>query len=175
LRLVLAMLLPPCSAIAGPPADEIRSHIDTMIAILGDPALTAAEREAAARGLVDGTFDLSEAARRALGPRLAHLPEPDRQELVELVKGFFADACMVMLEPYAKRPDRMRDDIRYVGETVDGDEASVRVTIGAGSDPLAVEARLTRRGPRWLIYDLRVRGVSVTENYRAQLERLSGK
>lgn len=172
LLLPLAIILPGPAA-AGPPTEQIRSHIDAMIAIFEDRSLTAAERDAAARRLVDATFDLSETARRALGTRLVSLPPSDRTELIGLVKGFFADSCMVMLAVYAEQPARMREHIRYVGETIDGDEATVRLSMAPGADALPIEARLLRRGPRWLIYDLVVSGVSLTDNYRAQLEQMA--
>lgn len=173
LLLLLVTLVAPPPAAAGAPTDQIRTHINRMIAMLDDRSLGAAERDAAARRMVASTFDLDETARRALGPRLATLPASDRQELIELVKTFFADACMVMLAAYTEQPHRMREHIRYVGETITGDQATVRLTIAPGAEVLPVEARLLRRGPRWLIHDLVVGGVSVIENYRAQLEQLA--
>lgn len=173
LLLLLVVVLAPLPATAGAPTDQIRTHIDRMIAILDDRSLGAADRDAAARRLVETTFDLLEAARHALGPRVATLPARDRQELIELVKTFFGDACMVMLAAYTERPARMREHIRYVGETITGDQATVRLTMEPGAEVLPVEARLLRRGPRWLIHDIAVGGVSVIENYRAQFEQLA--
>ncbi len=171
--LVIAALAVPRPAAAGAPTEQLRGHIDAMITILEDGSLSAAQRDRGARELVQTTFDLSEAARRTLGPRLAALAPGERAEVVDLMKGFFADACMVMLSAYAEQPRRLRDNIHYLDETIAGDEAVVSLTIEPGAELLPVKARLLRRGPRWLIHDLVVHGVSVTENYRAQLERIT--
>jgi phospholipid transport system substrate-binding protein len=37
---------------------------------------------------------------------------------------------------------------------------------------VTVDARLVRRGDRWLIYDLTFDGVSLVGNYRAQFDRI---
>ena len=37
---------------------------------------------------------------------------------------------------------------------------------------MTVDARLVRRGDRWLVYDVAIGGVSLTGNYRAQFDRI---
>ena len=40
---------------------------------------------------------------------------------------------------------------------------------------MAIDYRLTARGDRWLIYDVVVDGISITGNYRAQLNEVVTK
>ena len=56
---------------------------------------------------------------------------------------------------------------------VDGDYATVRarvVTKQRGDIP--VDARMIRRGDRWLIYGIAVENISLIANYRAQFDRI---
>ena len=38
--------------------------------------------------------------------------------------------------------------------------------------PASVEARLLRRGDKWLVYDVTIEGVSLINNYRTQFDRI---
>jgi phospholipid transport system substrate-binding protein len=63
--------------------------------------------------------------------------------------------------------------IRYVGEIVEGDRADVRARLVARKGrEVTVDARLVRRGDRWLVYDVTLEGISLIGNYRAQFDRI---
>ena len=50
-----------------------------------------------------------------------------------------------------------------------GDRATVRTRIVTLRDTdVPVDYRLVRQGDRWLVYDVRIEGVSLVENYREQ-------
>src|SRR6266581_1481264 len=83
----------------------------------------------------------------------------------------YTDQVLKLLEdPNLQGPDR-RAAVR--NEAVDGDYATVRarvVTKQRGDIP--VDARMIRRGDRWLIYDIAVENISLIANYRAQFDRI---
>ena len=68
--------------------------------------------------------------------------------------------------------DRMRHRLEYGGESIAGERATVSVTLTAGHDDLPITADMVRRGAGWRVDDLRLQGVSLVANYRAQLDRL---
>ena len=65
------------------------------------------------------------------------------------------------------------EKVTYLGDTVDGDLATVKTkfTTKQGTE-IPVDYRLLRRGDRWLVYDVFVEGVSLVANYRTQFDRI---
>ena len=112
-------------------------------------------------------FDVSETAKRALGPHWAQRTPAEREEFTQL----FAD---LLETTYISRIDEYGGErIRYTGEKIDGDIAVVqtRVVMKTGSEA-PVEARMLRRGDKWYIYDVIIEGVSLINNYRTQFDRI---
>jgi phospholipid transport system substrate-binding protein len=60
-----------------------------------------------------------------------------------------------------------------VGERIDGDYGAVRAQIvTAKGTQVPVEARVLRRGDRWLMYDVLIENVSLVASYRSQFDRV---
>src|SRR5438552_838434 len=141
------------------PTETLKNYGDVVLKILEDPALKAPERKndrrAAVRKVAEEVFDLSETAKRALGPHWNQRTPAEREEFT----GLFAD---LLESTYISRIDEYGGErIRYVGEKIDGDTAVVqsRVLTKKGTEA-PVDARLLKRGDRWLIYDVIIEGVS---------------
>jgi phospholipid transport system substrate-binding protein len=168
-RLLVAMLL---LALAGPvsagaPTDQARQYTDQVRKVLEDPTLQPADRRAAVRKIAIEIFDLAETAKRALGRHWQTRTAAEREEFTEL----FAD---LLESTYISRIDQYGGErLTYVSEAVDGDFAVVRAKIvrPQGAE-VPVEARMLRRGDRWLIYDIAIEGISLIGNYRSQFDRI---
>jgi phospholipid transport system substrate-binding protein len=65
-----------------------------------------------------------------------------------------------------------KPDFTYVGETVDGDTAQVDTKIVTPRDEFAVTYAMRRRGDKWMAADIKIEGLSLTTNFRRQLDRL---
>jgi phospholipid transport system substrate-binding protein len=156
---------------AGGPADQVRLQIDRVVRILGDPALKGGgrerERQAAVRKTAEEIFDLGEMTRRTLGQHWQGRTELERAEFVRLFGDLLEHAYFTRIATYDG------EKIQVLGDTVDGDQASVRTRIVTrqGSE-IPVEYRMLRRGDRWAVYDLSIEGVSLVANYRSQFNRL---
>jgi phospholipid transport system substrate-binding protein len=164
--LTLVLLAAPVSA--GEPGLYMQSQIDRVLAVLEDRALAPAERRRAVRVIVNETFDFQEAARRTLGRHWdAQTPE-DRARFVRL----FVD---LIDRAYLRRADGWDGGrIAVVGDTVEGEAATVRSTItGTDGGELPVTYGL-RRGAdgRWRVVDVSVGGSGLFTSYRAQFSRL---
>lgn len=166
-----ATLLAPPTAWAGAPTEQLREYTDAIIRILEDPAFKVEgrrlERRAAVRKIAAEVFDVHETARRALGVHWQARTATERQEFVAL----FAD---LLERAYISQIDLFGGErVRFVGESVDGDAAIVRAkVITRGGSEVPVDARLLRRGERWLVYDIAVEGISLVGNYRAQFDKI---
>jgi phospholipid transport system substrate-binding protein len=156
---------------AGAPTDQVREYTDAVIKVLEDPSLKAddkrGERRAAVRKIAIEIFDVQETARRALGPHWQQRTPEQREEFVHL----FAD---LLEQTYISKIDLFGGErLRFTEEKVDGQHAIVRARVlTRQSTEVPVEARMLRRGERWLVYDILIENISLIGNYRAQFDRI---
>src|SRR5437867_955313 len=116
---VLALVAP---AHAGAPTDALKGHVDQVVKILSDPSLRDRPevRRAKVRKIAEDIFDYPDTARRALGPHWnARTPE-QRQEFVKLFSEILDRSYGSKIELY------QGERVQYVGETIDGSEATVK-------------------------------------------------
>ena len=155
---------------AGAPIDQARQYTDQILKVLRDPALNEAERHTAVRKVAEEMFDMSEAAKRALGRHWQSRTPAEREEFTRLFADFLENAYLSKLVLYSG------ERVNYVSESIDGDFASARAKILRKQGPeVPVEARLLRRGDRWYIYDISVEGISMISNYRSQFNTIIQK
>jgi len=162
-----ALLLAAVPAWAGAPTDNVKEYTDAVVKVLEDQSLKASDRRAAVRKLAVEAFDVQETARRALGPHWQQRTPSEREEFV----GLFAD---LLERTYIAKIDLYGGErLKFTDEKVDGDIATVRgkVTTKQGTE-VPVEARMHKRGERWLIYDVAIENISLISNYRAQFDRI---
>ncbi|HET9491940.1 MAG TPA: ABC transporter substrate-binding protein [Methylomirabilota bacterium] len=173
-RLVLALALAlalASPALAGPPTDQLRSHVDRVIKTLEDPQLKqeskALERRTTVRRIADEIFDFGETAKRSLGRHWQARTPAEREEFVQL----FAD---LLERSYISKIELFNGErVTYTGETIDGDVATVRTRlITKQSTEIPVDYRMLKRGDRWLVYDVIIEGVSLVGNYRTQFNKI---
>jgi len=168
---VLALLLVAVSARAGEPTDQLRAQIDRVVRVLEDPELKKAnrakERRAAIRKVANDIFDFGETARRSLARHWTQRTAAEREEFVQLLADLLERSYISKIEAYGG------EKITYVGETIDGDQATVRtkLTTKEGTD-IPVDYRMLKRGDKWLVYDIIIEGVSLVANYRAQFNKI---
>lgn len=153
--------------------DRLRPEIERVLQTLDDPTLKPAakapERRQALREVTDGLFDWAEMAHRALGPQWDARSEAERAEFAGLFRGLIERAYLAKLERYGG------EKIAYAGESVEGEQATVRTRMLTRQGEVAIDYRLSARGDRWLIYDVVVDGISTTANYRAQFNEVLTK
>ena len=163
---VLALVAP---AHAGAPTDALKGHVDQVVKILSDPLLRDRPevRRAKVRKIAEDIFDYPDTARRALGPHWnARTPE-QRQEFVKLFSEILDRLYRSKIELY------QGERVQYVGETIDGSEATVKTMIvtKAGTE-VPVDYRMHRKDGRWLVYDVIIEGMSLVANYRTQFNKI---
>jgi phospholipid transport system substrate-binding protein len=157
---------------AGAPTDQVREYTDAVVRVLEDPALKAEdkklERRAAVRKIAAEVFDVQETARRALGPHWQQRTPQERQEFVQLFNELLEQTYISKIDLFGG------ERLKFTDEKVDGDNAIVRakVLLRQQQADVPVEARLLRKGDRWLIYDVLIENVSLVGNYRSQFDRI---
>ena len=176
---LLLVLLSAPAAFADPPhvttaTDELRRTLDQVITLAQSPSfreLGPTERRTAIRRITDRLFNWSEVAKRAMGPHWSGRSVVERRRFAD---GFATLAERAYTAPIEQLGTRHvpTDPIRYLGETASGPDTIVR-TVFAYPRELPVDFAMSKRGRQWEVCDVRVDGVSATENYRAQLDRVT--
>jgi phospholipid transport system substrate-binding protein len=146
-------------AVAGEPTDSLKTRVDLVLALLEQPG----DRRAEIRKVAEEIFDVEEMSRRALGQHWKARSPEERREFMTL----FAD---LLDRSYMARVESGRGGkVNYTGETVTGDEATVRTRIVTPQrTEVPVDYRMHRKDGRWQVYDLNIEGVSLIANYRSQ-------
>jgi phospholipid transport system substrate-binding protein len=168
---VLAVFCPVQGAWAGSPTDQLRDGVDRVFKILRDPQMAgdtnAVQRREAILAAAATIFDFGEMAKRALGQHWTARTPAERTQFV----GLFTE---LMQHSYIAKVDQHGGaKMVYRGETVDGDHAAVRTTIpfSSGSE-MPLEYRMHNSDARWQVYDVRIDGISLVSNYRAQFNKV---
>jgi phospholipid transport system substrate-binding protein len=139
--------------------------IDRVLAIAfrDDSPKGSPARPAAVRAALEGVVDFDDAARRALGPHWQARSDAERTEFVALFKDVMASSYLATLRTH------LGPSMRLVAENTDGGFATVVTLMQRPlGPPSPVEYRMHRRDGRWLIFDVRVDGVSLVAAYRHQ-------
>jgi phospholipid transport system substrate-binding protein len=157
---------------AGAPTEQLRTHIDRAIKVLEDPDFTKegrmTERRAAIRRIANDIFDFTETTRRSLGQHWQPRTPQEREEITRLFADLLERSYIGKIEMYSG------EKIQYVGDTIEGDQASVRTRLVTKQGvEIPVDYRMHRvGGDRWLSYDVVIEGVSLVANYRAQFNKI---
>ena len=65
------------------------------------------------------------------------------------------------------------EKVRYVGESIEGDYAVLKVKIVPDrSEEISVDYRLRKKDNNWFVYDISIEGVSLVNNYRVQFNNI---
>ena len=163
---VIVLFAAPARAIT--PSETLRPAAEEVTRILEDPALKSltAERKARIRAVVSDLFDYPEIAQRVLGRHWRSLNLSERAEFVQLFRDFLEYTYLPKISLY------QGERVRFVGESVDGELATVRAVVLTKGKEVPVSYRLDQRDGRWRIYDIAVEGISFVNNYRSQFDQV---
>ncbi|MBI4591244.1 MAG: ABC transporter substrate-binding protein [Candidatus Rokubacteria bacterium] len=161
-------------ALAGPPSDQLRGHIDRVLKVLDDSELKkdgkVRERRTAIREIANDIFDFGEISKRTLGRHWQARTPSEKEEFVQLLADLLERTYISKIELYTG------EKVSIVAESIDSELATVRTKIastqGAG---IPVDYRMFRQGDRWRAYDVAVEGVSLVGNYRSQFNAIIQK
>ncbi len=172
--LVAALVLMPVvagEAGAGAPTDQLRNNVDRVLRLVSDRVLKepgrTKERRKEVRKIADDFFAFDETAKRSLGRHWRDRTPAERQEFVQLFSDLLERSYLTKIELYGG------EKIQYVGETIDGDQATVKTKILTKQESeIPVDYRMMKRGEKWVVYDVVIEGVSLISNYRTQFNKI---
>jgi len=156
---------------AGVPTDQLRGATDRVLKVIQDPELKqpgkGEARRQQIRAIADEVFDWEETGKRALARHWQGRSPKEQQEFTALFAHLVEQSYIGRIEQYSG------ERVVYAGETVDGDQATVRTKLITKSNAeIPVDYRMQREGDRWRAYDVVIEGVSLVANYRSQFNRI---
>ena len=156
---------------AGVPTDQLRGATDRVLKVLQDSELKQPakreERRHQIRSIADQIFDWDETGKRALARHWQGRSPSERQEFSTLFADLIERSYISKIEQYSG------ERVEYVGETIEGDQATVRTKlISKSNTEIPIDYRMQKEGDRWRAYDVVIEGVSLVSNYRTQFNRI---
>jgi phospholipid transport system substrate-binding protein len=166
-----ASLIVAGAVLAGVPTEQVRNATDRVLKVLQDAELKQPAREDARRqqirAIADEIFDWQETGKRALARHWQGRSPGERQEFSALFADLVERSYISKIEQYSG------ERVVYAGETVEGDQATVRTKLITKSNTeIPVDYRMQKDGDRWRAYDVVIEGVSLVSNYRTQFNRI---
>ena len=174
---ILEMLIPIslvflCShGIAGEPTQIVKRMLDQVISIQTDPQIQAHEfrnkRRIAIKKIVANNFDFDMMSEKVLEDFRTKLNDTQWAEFKATFRDLFLDSYTRLVLDFLKQ-----EKVRYIEEDMGQGGALVKTAIIRFNDEISVDYFLTsaEKGP--LVYDVKIDGVSIVENYRKSFSRV---
>jgi phospholipid transport system substrate-binding protein len=158
-------------AAAGTPQAVVQNAVSRVSVTIRDAERVgdgnASKGRADIRRVAEALFDFNEMARRALGRHWTERSGRERAEFVRLFTDLLERSYMATIENYAD------EKVIYLAETIDGPFATVKTKIVTRRRAeIPIEYRLYQNGPRWMVYDVVLEGVSFVSTYRNRFDRM---
>jgi phospholipid transport system substrate-binding protein len=156
---------------AGVPTDQLRGATDRVLKVLQDPELRqpakGEARRQQIRAIADEIFDWGETGKRALARHWQGRSPKEQQEFSALFASLVERSYIGKIEQFSG------ERVVYVGDSVEGDQATVRTKLVTKSNTeIPIDYRMQKEGDRWRAYDVVIEGVSLVSNYRTQFNRI---
>jgi len=168
----ILLMAHPSRAASASPREQLDDFFRKATTVLSE-ASHASQAQHEIRQLARLLFDVPGAARRVLEPEWSALSVVEREEFIRLFGDRLLGGYLSLVR--GKLPRDRPPAIRLVGEEVGagGRVALVRTMIRAkdGAD-VRFDYVMTKAGANWLVHDVVVDGVSLIENYRAQIAQV---
>ena len=148
------------SAVSPSPTDQVRETIDGILLILRDGALNREARWQQIGGLIQRRFDFESMSQRVLSTNWKKATREEQRQFVEFFSQYLEDTYRSKIEAYTD------EQVRYVGEKVNGERAVVDTTIVTDKAEIPVSYKLKQTDGEWLGVDVVIEGVSLVSNYR---------
>lgn len=156
------------AASAATPLECTRQTLEQTRVII-DSKASHNEQLAQLSTLLQGFLDTDAMGKAALDKNWSKFTPAQQKEFLTLFRELFQRTYVQKLLLFE------RPDFAYVGEQVDGAKAQVDTKIVTPKDEFAVIYQMRPERDRWMATDIRIEDLSLTANFRRQLDRLLAK
>jgi len=168
LRICVGWLSVAIASAALTPLEQTRQTLEQTRAIV-DSNKTHNQKLAELSALLKTFLDTDTMGKAALDKNWSKFTPAQQKEFLALFRELFQRTYVQKLLLFE------RPDFAYVGETMNGTQAKVDTKILTPRDEFAVVYQMRADGGRWLTTDIKIEDLSLTTNFRRQLDRLLSK
>lgn len=170
-RILICCIILTASAVAAAegPREIVKIHIDQVINVLNDPALSGKPGVKIEKiGKISETFfDYAALSKRSLGVYWRRFTPKQQKTFMSLYRKLLENAY----------GDRI---IQYSNEKIDigaarqlsPAEVEVPTTVERPAGNISIDYRMEQENGNWRVYDVVIEGVSLVNNYRAQFRNI---
>lgn len=162
----------PFRSYAAQPMEVLRRDVDEVLSILSDPAYRAPskaeEQQEKIWDIIDNVFNFNEMARSTAARHWKSFSESQKKEFTEVFGKFLGETYLDKISSGYKG-----EKVKYVGQDMMTDtRAKVETKIIREDKEIPVDYGMMLRDGRWQIYDVKIEGVSLINNYRSQFHSI---
>ena len=154
------------------PTAVLKGPVEAMIGILTDPQYqTPAQKKVQQEkmwDLVRGLFDFEEISKRALAANWKTFSASEQKEFVDVFGRRLGDTYIEKIQG-----EFHNQTVTFLGEDPLSDaRVMVKTKIVETGKEIPVHYAMMQRGGSWRVYDVKVEGVSLVQNYRNQFQKI---
>ena len=157
------------------PADDakavLKEHIDHVMSLLMEPAFTDPTQRDNQIKKIDTVileiFDFQEFSSRTIGKKWFSFSEQQKKDFIDAFASLLRSTYIEKMDKYDG------ESVNYTGSRTskDGNKVEIKTTINAKGKEIPVSYQMLKKGD-WIVYDVRIEGMSLVENYRSQFEEI---
>lgn len=155
------------------PTDELKPTLDRIMAIITDPVFEGIENKVVRRtkimAIAENGFDFRLMSKMSLGKVWKKIDANQREYFQQLFTKLLENAYIGKLEDYTGQVTK------YQGERIKGKKAEVRTLMMNNGVALPVNYIMVNNDSGWQVYDIKIEGVRLLRNYKAQFKSIVRK
>lgn len=169
--LLITVCIPTVNASTGPGTAAVKAVLDkameiqTRADLQGDAHIK--DRTELIKKLISDNFLDEEMAAGSLKDNWNKLSAAQKAEFQKLFTDLFQDSYTRMVLNFLQQ-----EKIEYLGESKEGQGLRVKTVILRANEKIPVNYDLAQKGSRWLIRDVEIDGLSITQNYYDTFRRV---
>jgi phospholipid transport system substrate-binding protein len=173
LLVTLCLILVFVPVFAASPTDDLRPTLDGIVKIITDPEYKGDDKKELRREHVMAVakrgFDFATMSKLVLGKTYRKLDTQQKKHFQELFTKLLENAYIGKLEGYTNQVTK------YEGEQIKGKKAEVRTQVENNGVKLPVSYIMLLNDNSWQVYDIKIEGVRLLRNYKAQFKSILRK
>ena len=172
LLLLIALITCSHNAYSAEPFTTLKNEIDKVFSILSDPAYSDESKKAEEHEklwkIVEDAFDFKIMARLTLANNWRSFSPEQQDEFVRVFGKFLGNTYLDKIQSGFSG-----EKVEYDGqEMLSGNRALVKTNITHEGVKTPVNYNMLKTGDSWKIYDVKIEGVSLLQNYRTQFSSI---
>ncbi|MFK5927505.1 MAG: ABC transporter substrate-binding protein [Desulfuromusa sp.] len=161
LSCLLILLFSATSFALPQPQARVKQMVDSILGVIQQSDLTAAEKKAQVSGRVQEYLNVQSMSRRTLGAHWDEATEEQRQIFSELFVKILEGTYLNRIGDYSS------GTVKYLKQRVKDNKAIVDTVIISKELEIPVQYKMIYADGVWQVFDLVIEGVSLVKNYRS--------